>query len=70
VETLAVAELKLRGSLSVAMHELAIERIWVIGPLALYPFKIGQARAVGKFIEHPCRHDISGCQNLGHGKDS
>jgi hypothetical protein len=37
-----------------AVTEAAFEHVEVIGELALDPFEIGQARTVGKLVEHPC----------------
>ena len=46
------------GLIDAAMAEAAFERLQVVGKLALDPFEIGQARAIGKLVEHPCGNQI------------
>ena len=37
-----------------AMLETALDGVNAVGELALHPFQVGQTRAIGVLVEHPC----------------
>ncbi len=52
------------GPIDAAVAEAAFEGVEAVGELALDPFQIGQAGAVGEFVEHPCRDQIRNVLDL------
>ena len=40
------------------MFEAALGGVSVVGPVALHPLQIGQARAIDELVDHAGRHEV------------
>jgi len=53
------------GAIYSAMFEAALGGVGVVGPVALHPLQIGQARAIDELVDHAGRHEV-GEGAVGH----